>query len=363
MIILAYFILAFTLIQMIVALMNLLSETSLPKAVTQPSELVSVMIPARNEENNIGNILHDLINQEYTNIEIIVFDDQSEDKTGEIVKEFAAMDNRIRLVSSEGLPEGWLGKNYACYSLSKHSKGDYLMFLDADVSIGNNTIGKAVFFSKKHRLALISIFPKQIIRSIGEKITVPNMNYILLSLLPLILVRKSKFSSLSAANGQFMFFNAEVYHSVEPHKLMKNNKVEDISIAGYLKENRFKISCLVGDDHVNCRMYTGFNDATAGFSKNVIAFFGNSFLVAIMFWLVTTFGFIAVLFFLSKGFLFVYLAAYLFTRVLISIASRQNIIYNLGFIVPLQISMGIFIYRAFINKYFRKYQWKGRSVE
>jgi glycosyltransferase involved in cell wall biosynthesis len=363
MIILAYIILAFTLIQLLVALMNLISETSLPEKIIKSSELVSVMIPARNEESNIGNILQDLIRQDYSNIEIIVFDDQSEDKTRKIVNGFAAADTRIRLVSSEELPEGWLGKNYACHSLSKYSKGDYLLFLDADVRIKNNTIGKAVSFSGKNDLSLISIFPKQIIGSVGERITVPNMNYILLSLLPLVLVRKSKFPSLSAANGQFMFFRAGIYHSTEPHMLMKNNKVEDISIARYLKQNQLKIACLLGDDDINCRMYNGFKEATAGFSKNVIAFFGNSFLLATMFWLVTTFGFLAVLVFLAKWLLIVYLAAYLLTRVFISISSHQNIFYNLAFIIPLQISMGIFINKAFINKFFMKYQWKGRSIE
>jgi glycosyltransferase involved in cell wall biosynthesis len=363
MIILAYIILAFTVIQMIVALMNLLPGTHLPKAREKSDEMVSVLIPARNEENNIGIILQDLLIQEYQNIEIIVFDDQSEDKTREIVKGLSAVDNRISLVCSEGLPEGWLGKNYACHSLSKYAKGDYLMFLDADVRIKNNTIGKSVSFSNKHGLAIISVFPKQIIKSNGEKVTVPNMNYILLSLLPLILVRKLKFTSLSAANGQFMFFRADVYHSVEPHWLMKNNKVEDISISRYLKEKDHKIACLVGDDNINCRMYTGFCDAVSGFSKNVIAFFGNSFLFAVIFWLVTTFGFIPVLFFLSREIFLAYLTLYLLTRVFISFASHQNIIDHFGFIVPLQISMGIFIYKAFINKYFRKYQWKGRSIE
>jgi len=363
MIILAYMILAFTAMQLIAALMNLLPGASLPKKTDSSFELVSVLIPARNEEKNIGNILQDLTGQEYSNIEVIVFDDQSEDNTGKIVKEFSASDSRIKLVYSDGLPDGWLGKNHACHLLSKHSEGEYLLFLDADVRIRKNTIGKAVTFSKKHGLSLISIFPKQIIVTLGEKATVPNMNYILLSLLPLILVRKSDFISLSAANGQFMFFRADVYNSLEPHKLMKSNKVEDISISRYLKEKNHRIACLAGDDNINCRMYKGFNDAVEGFSKNIIAFFGNSFLLAIIFWLVTTFGFLLPLFYLSEDMFIGYLTAYLLARVLISLASHQNIINNLVFIIPLQVSMGIFIYRAFINKYYRKFQWKGRSIE
>lgn len=363
MIILAYIIIAFTVLQLIVALMNLLPGTTLPRSGALSGDLVSVLIPARNEEKNIGNIIQDIINQDYKDFEIIVFDDQSEDATGDIVRKMSAADNRIRLITSEGLPDGWLGKNHACHSLSKYATGNYLLFLDADVRIKNNTIGKAVTLAKKHALSLISIFPKQIIETTGEKMTVPNMNYILLSLLPLILVRKSKFTSLSAANGQFMFFNARAYNRLQPHELMRNNKVEDISIAGYLKKNDHKIACLAGDGNINCRMYTGFTEALEGFSKNVIAFFGNSFLLAQLFWLVTSFGFLPVLFFLPLKIFVAYLAMYLLTRIFISVASRQNIINNLLYIVHLQFSMGIFIFKAFINKYFRKFQWKGRSIE
>jgi hypothetical protein len=82
-----------------------------------------------------------------------------------------------------------------------------------------------------------------------------------------------------------------------------------------------------------------------------------------MFWLITSFGFLVPLFFLSKDLFTGYLTAYLLTRVLITIASHQNIIENLGFIIPLQISMGIFIYKAFTNKYFGKFLWKGRSIK
>jgi cellulose synthase/poly-beta-1,6-N-acetylglucosamine synthase-like glycosyltransferase len=176
---LAYIVFAFTLVQLLVALVNLLFETNLPGSDNFSNDLVSVLIPARNEENNISNILDDLINQDYVNIEVIVFNDQSDDKTAEIVTEYTIRDSRIRLVNSAGLPDGWVGKNFACHSLSQKASGKYLLFLDADVRIGHNLMGYAVSFSKKHDLGLISIFPKQIIKTAGERITVANMNYIL----------------------------------------------------------------------------------------------------------------------------------------------------------------------------------------
>lgn len=362
MILLAYIILSFTTIQLLVALANLFFETTLPESNIIHSELVSVLIPARNEEKNIGNVIDDLESEAYQNIEVIIFNDESNDRTAEIVKKYAINDPRIRLIESTGLPDGWLGKNYACHSLSKEAKGRYMLFLDADVRIGKNLIGRAVSYSAKHDLSLVSIFPKQLIKTSGEKITVPNMNYILVSLLPLILVRKLNFPSLSAANGQFMFFRSEEYKKIRPHMLVRGNKVEDIIIARIYKRNRLNIACMVGDDSITCRMYTGFSEAIRGFSKNVTAFFGNSFITAVLFWAVTTFGIIPVVFALPPLFLFVYLTMYLLIRIIISIISRQNILHNLLFVLPLQVSMALFIYRAFINKYFRKYQWKGRNI-
>lgn len=362
MIFLASVVIFFSIIQLLVAVVNLLFETNLPLADYSPDHLVSVMIPARNEEKNIGNILNDLIGQDYHNIEVIVFNDQSDDRTAEIVTEYTIYDERIRLVDSAGLPAGWLGKNFACHSLANYSAGKYLLFLDADVRIGNSLIGRAVSFSDKYDLSLISIFPKQIIKTFGERITVPNMNYILVSLLPLVLVRKLGFPSLSAANGQFMFFMAEIYKSMQPHEMVRNDKVEDISIARIFKKNGLNVACLLGDDTITCRMYTGFCEAVRGFSKNVIAFFGNSFLLALSFWLITTFGFLALFFGLPRWIFAAYLILYLSVRIVISTASRQNIFFNLLYILPLQLSLGLFIYRAFINKHFKKFQWKGRSI-
>ena len=133
MIILAYIVLTFTGIQLIVALVNLLSETIIPPASGVSKKLVSVLIPARNEEKNIGLMLDDLLSQDYGNLEIIVFNDQSDDSTDKIVTEYTISDRRVRLINSPGLPQGWLGKNFACYSMATEATGSFFLFLDADV--------------------------------------------------------------------------------------------------------------------------------------------------------------------------------------------------------------------------------------
>ncbi len=362
MIYLAYFILVFSGMQLLVALSNLFFKQELKQATGNFNGLVSVLIPARNEEKNIGNLLSDLQKQDYLNIEIIVFNDQSTDRTEHIVNQFAANDKRITLVNSKGLPEGWLGKNYGCHSLSKQAKGAYLLFLDADVRVQNGILLNSIALAEKHGLGLLSIFPKQEMESIGERFTVPNMNYILLSLLPLGLVLKSRFPSLAAANGQFMLFHAQTYLSFIPHEKFKNNKVEDIEIARYFKKQEIPIACLTGDNSISCRMYKGFGEAVNGFSKNVINFFGNSYAVAIFFWLITTFGFIPILISLDNSMFLFYLFAFFITRILISLISKQNTLWNILFILPQQTAMGLFIYKAFRNKFKNQHQWKGRNI-
>ena len=363
MIYMACFIFFFTILQLIIALVNIIFYPKLPAGTLIERPLVSILIPARNEEKNIGNILDDILHQDYTEIEVIVFNDISTDRTAEIVREYALADGRITLTDSDFLPEGWLGKNWACQSLSKKAKGDFLLFLDADVRIGNELILNAVSFAKHFKLALVSIFPKQIIKTIGEKITVPNMNYILLSLLPLILVRKLGYPSIAAANGQFMFFDSRIYKSMQPHLKMKNNKVEDIGISRYLKSEKQRIACLVGDNTIQCRMYNGFNDAVNGFSKNVTAFFGNSLILALVFWFITSFGFLFVLVELPLYLFIVYLVTSIISRIVISRVSEQEVTENIFLIIPMQISLGLFIYHSFMNKNIKTFRWKGRDIK
>lgn len=362
MIYLAYFVFIFLGIRFLVALSNLIFAQRLPKTYHDCGSLVSVLIPARNEEKHILDILSDLLSQDYQNIEIIVFDDLSTDSTAVIVSSMSEKDNRIRIVHSCGLPDGWLGKNYACHELAKQAKGDYLLFLDADVRVGKDLISRTIHFAKKNNLGLLSIFPKQQMLSSGEWVTVPVMNSVLITLLPLILVKKSKFTSLSAANGQFMLFNSVVYKRNLPHEKLKHNMVEDIAIARFFKQQKVKIACLAGNESISCRMYTGFNEAVNGFSKNVISFFGDSFLVAILFWLVTTFGFLLVWFGLSFRYMLFYLLIVVSTKVVVSIVSKQNVLMNLIFHLPQQVSMGLFMYKALISKFNKKYEWKGRNI-
>lgn len=361
MIILAYIVIAFTGIQLIVSLLNFIFRQPLDNS--RPSEaFVSVMIPARNEEENIPNLLKDLQDQKHNNIEILVFDDESTDRTGEIVKQYSNIDPRIKLVSSGGLPDGWLGKNHACHSLANHAKGEYFMFVDADVRIGNNLIVRAINKVAGDNLSLLTIFPKQIMPSIGEKLTVPLMNYILLSLLPLILVSKSKEPGLSAANGQFMFFSSAAYRKYHPHKKMRMKKVEDIAIIRYLKRKGLRAACLSEGHNISCRMYTNYHDAVNGFAKNIIMFFGGSAIMAILFWMITSLGFLPVIIMMPAWLIMIYFAALIIIRIFVSLTSRQPVAANIIFLLPQHIVMGLIIMKSIEFKKKGQYKWKGRNL-
>ncbi|MBW6479556.1 MAG: glycosyltransferase family 2 protein [Bacteroidales bacterium] len=359
----AIFVLLFTAVRLLVAFVNLAGRQWLKKSVTDHEPLVSVLIPARNEEKNIGKILHDLANHDYPSLEVMVYDDLSEDKTPQIVKQIADRYENIVLIEGKPLPGGWLGKNHACHNLAMHARGKYLLFLDADVKIKNGLIRNAIAHTQNHKLKLLSIFPVQKMNSFAERLTVPVMNWILVSLLPLILTRISSRPSLSAANGQFMLFDAEVYHIENFHKTLKDQKVEDIAIFRLMKSKGYKVETLLGNDAISCRMYHSWDEAVQGFSKNVFEYFGGSRILALLFGLVTTFGFIFVIWSLPAIYLLLYFSMAAVLRIIVSVASRQNVFYNL-ILAPLQQLSFLYItFKALSLQKKKATQWKGRNID
>lgn len=358
----AYITLIFFGLRFLVAFSNVLFSPVLKTQKQRGKPLVSVLVPARNEEHNIANLLTDLQKQSYQNIEVIVFNDQSTDRTKEIIESFSEADNRFKVTDSDGLPEGWLGKSYACHQLSQKATGEFFLFLDADVRVESGLIESALAQMKKHNLKLLSIFPKQEMKTLAEKITVPVMNSILLSLLPMVLTRESSRPSLAAANGQFMLFEKETYLQIQPHKQVRNQLVEDILIARLYKKSGQKMECMTGNSTIRCRMYQNLNDALNGFSRSVAQFFGGSHLAAFFYWFVGTFGIFAVLAGLPLLFTGILLGLIAGIILFVSIASRQSFGQNLLTAIPRQILLGIIVFLSFRNKKLKKTRWKDRNI-
>lgn len=327
-----------------------------------PEGELSVLIPARNEEGNIGLLLKDLLESGCDLREIIVYDDRSEDRTAEAVKLMAGTDTRIVLIRGEELPSGWLGKNRACHIMASEAAGRKLLFLDADVRINRSALSKAVYTMERQKVSLLSVFPRQHMPSVETRLAVPLMNWILLSLLPLVAVRKMPHPSLAAANGQFMLFDAGVYRELQPHSLFRASAVEDMSIVAEYKKRGFAVSTLLGNHDVNCRMYASLRDAIEGFAKNVFRFFGGHAWLAFAFAAATTIAPFWI--FLFNGWIAgtVYIAMILGVRILVSASSRQNIAWNLLLLVPQQAVFWVILFRAYRTRKNKDLKWKGRNI-
>lgn len=323
---------------------------------------VSILIPARNEERNIGLLLKDLLESPGAVREILVCDDRSEDRTAQVVESFAAIDRRIRLVRGGDPPEGWLGKNHACFILAGQAAGRKLLFLDADVRVSRGAVAKAVYTMDDQHVSLLSLFPRQYMPTVGTRTAVPLMNWILLSLLPLIAVRKMPQPSLAAANGQFMLFDAEIYRRLQPHRLFRGSAVEDMSIVEDYKRRGLAVSTLLGNRDVKCRMYGSFAEAVNGFAKNVFRFFGGREWLAFGFAAVTTLA--PVWIFLCNGWIAgaLYAAMIVALRIFVSSASRQSAAWNLILIIPQQAVFWIILFKAHHTRKNKDLKWKGRNI-
>ncbi|MBC7475140.1 MAG: glycosyltransferase family 2 protein, partial [Candidatus Sericytochromatia bacterium] len=271
-----YILYAFYIILFLVSFINLVSQPILKRTSKNNDDFISILIPARNEEDNIKIILNSIIFQEYKNYEIIVLDDDSKDQTENIVLDYSKKYQQIKLINGKSIPSKWLGKNWACHQLANEANGEYLLFLDADTVIESGLINSSLEFIKKNDLKLLSIFPQQIMSSFGEKLIVPLMNNILLSLLPLILIPLSKIDSLAAANGQFMLFQANNYKENNWHQQAKNKITEDITIIRMMKKQGFRCATLLGNNLIKCRMYKSLKEGINGFSKNIVLMLGDS---------------------------------------------------------------------------------------
>ncbi len=361
--IIAYASIAYLLVRLLVSLVNLLTRPVLKHGIPLRRPKVSVLIPVRNEERNIGLLLNDLKGLDYSNFEILVYDDQSTDGTASVVLDAAAGDSRIHYIKGEDLPAGWLGKNHGCYQLSYRASGEYLLFLDADVRCGKSLLDDAISAMETEKTALLSIFPVQEMKSIGEWLTVPLMNRILLGNLPLVLVRRSAMPSFSAANGQFMMFEARVYRQHNYHELFRSERVEDIRIIRYMKRQRYSVQTLVSDGTVRCRMYSGFLEAINGFSKNIHAFFGSNWLILFLFIIITTLGPFAVWFTFPVQIFIIFMLTLYLTMFVISIQSRQSSIINLLLFPFQQITTVITSILAAYRNISGKMFWKGRNIQ
>lgn len=361
--ILAIIIIGFAVLQLGVALSNLPGRLPEEKHRQTLYNRLSILIPARNEEKTLPLLLHDLLKGNQHPLEIIICDDHSDDRTYAIASSLTAQYPYLRIFRGENLPAGWLGKNFACYQLAQQAQGDYLLFLDADVRLGQKGIGQALTMSQQKQTDLLSVFPRQVMLTAGEKATVPLMTYILLTLLPLQLVYQvSSQSALAAANGQFMLFNAESYRKLQPHRTVRNDVVEDVAISRLYKKSCQRVACLTGIADISCRMYRNHRESITGFARNIAGFFGGSLLLAFLFWFFTGWGWLPVVVAFSWRGLLAYLILRAVIRLIVAFDCRQSIGMNILYSVFQQVNLGLILWKARTSRRKGIQEWKGRNI-
>lgn len=358
-----YVVFFFLILRFAVTLFNFISNPKLPPSPVIYTDLVSILIPARNEADNILNLLNSVKQQDYENFELIVLDDDSSDETYSICADFAAGDSRFQVIKSQELPEGWLGKNFACHQLAEAAKGKYLLFLDADEVIGSGLINSALHRMKQGKLSLLSLFTNQLMPGIGERMVVPLMHFLLLNSLPLRLVRLSRNPAFSAASGQFMLFESNLYHAHQWHAQVKDKIVEDIEIMKLVKAYGYPCETLLANGYIACRMYAGFTQAIEGFSKNLLAGFHYNIAGLICYLLLIIVGPVFIALYLNYALLFFAISLIILTRIMISLASGQNVFWNI-ILHPLQMCSLVLISAVSIKRYLsKKTSWKGRIIK
>jgi chlorobactene glucosyltransferase len=250
-----------------------------PAAPQGQPEKISVLVPARNEENNLGRCLDSLLAQSYPNLEILVMDDDSTDGTWTLLQEYASRHpERIRAARSRSLPAGWAGKCWICSQLAQMAAGSWLAFVDADTVHHPDTIKHAYQEARRRGSSLISYVPDLILGSLAEKIGVPVITFAFFLLFPMGVVRWLRSRYAAMAVGTFLLIRRETYERMGGHAGLRNEIVEDVAMARAVKALGEPVDLLDGTGLMYTRFYHNTREVWNGFSKAAFGAFGFSFL-------------------------------------------------------------------------------------
>lgn len=259
---------------------------------TKVSAKVAILIPARNEEHSITAAVKSALSQELLDqFEVVGLNDDSTDGTAE--KLSALADPKLRVINGgPALPEGWLGKNWACHRLSESVDADYLVFIDSDVTLQPRAVASAINALVTNQLHLVSPYPRQLAPTLLARIVQPLLQWSWMSTVPLRSTRTSLRPSLAVANGQFLVCRADSYVASGGHREIKGEVLDDIELLRSFYRNGFTGCVIDGSDIATCQMYESNQELVSGYSKSLWNAFGGpigSLLVNVFFLFVYVF--------------------------------------------------------------------------
>ncbi|WP_299817681.1 glycosyltransferase family 2 protein [uncultured Jannaschia sp.] len=252
-----------------VTLVNLVIFRAPARAKGPAAHPVSILIPARDEAGNIDAALDAALSQDGAEIEVVVLDDGSTDGTDRIVARAAAADPRVRLIRGAPLPKGWNGKQHACHQLAAAANHPVLLFVDADVRLAPDCVARMLGYLERRSLDLVSGFPRQITRTLGELIVIPQILVLLIGYLPLPMARMAKSDARFAAGcGQLLMVRATAYRRAGGHAAFRDRMHDGLNLPRNVRDSGGRTDILDATPLAHVRMYDNWADIWGGFTKN-----------------------------------------------------------------------------------------------
>jgi chlorobactene glucosyltransferase len=272
--------LAILLFCLAIVLWNVLAWGTVRPAADDPGPVISVLIPARDEERNIRACLESVLGQPGV-LEVILYDDHSSDRTRELVQEAAARDRRIRLARTDALPPGWCGKPFACRQLAAEARGEWLLFLDADTRPAAGAVAGMLGAARRRGVTMLSCWPGLEMQTFAERLLMPLLNFVVFTMYPAPLAGWRREASLGIAHGACILCERRTYETIGGHAAVASEIFEDTRLSQVWRERGARSLCLDGQLVVRARMYASAREVWNGFLKN----FRVGFRTAAGFWL------------------------------------------------------------------------------
>ena len=327
------------------------------------SESVTVIVPMRNESENVAECISALAGQSgIAELKVILVNDSSTDDTQALIQRAIAGDSRFTVIDSPELRTGWLGKVSALQAGYEAAHSEFIVTIDADVRLNPKALARAINQLKDLKLDFVSPYPQQVAVTFAEKLIQPLLHWSWMSTVVLRLAEKYPVRSTAIANGQFFVVKTEAYIASGGHKSIKGEVIDDMELAKSLKRNGFKGGVTNGSKIASCRMYQNWSQLRNGYQKSLWRAF-KEIPNAIVLSLLLIVFFIYPVFEMIKGSLIGLVSYFLvvLSRMITAKLSRGNLLAS--FLHPLSILLFIYLLiTSWIQHSRGNLSWKGRKL-
>ena len=358
----ATLLLAFNFLLLLITFFNLMTiRVVKPKNTGEINESVSVLLPLRNEAQNVPGLLDSVINQaDLLNWEILALNDNSTDDTLSLILDTSA--SNLKVLRGSELPSNWLGKNFACHQLATASSGDYLVFVDADVRLTKTAISDAIHEMRRLNWDFISPYPRQLAFSFIERLAQPLLQWSWFATLPLRISEKLRRPSMAVANGQFFIVKRAAYFAAGGHEIIKSEVLDDLELARKLIQSSAKGGVADGSKVAQCRMYSSSSELIEGYSKSQWRAFKNP-VGAILVSLVLFFSSILPIILGISGEIIGWYGYFVLVLSRVLVAAKTNSVLSSASLHPLSAALWIYLIgHSWVRRYRGELTWRGRKL-